>query len=112
MNKATVLILLSALIIGVFPSTAMCQSTNASEASSQSQVPQGWEKEFQDVCSKTQDSMILKQDELKALIARCDALKPKIEKLDETRRKVYLKRLDQCRGLYAYVLESKQSEKK
>jgi hypothetical protein len=49
---------------------------------------------------------------LKSLIQRCDTLEPKIEKLDDTRRKVYLRRLKQCRGLYAYVLESKNNDKK
>jgi len=45
-------------------------------------------------------------------VQRCDALEPRIEKLDESRRKVYSRRLKQCRGLYAYVLESKNNEKK
>jgi len=56
--------------------------------------------------------MTLLLEELASLIDRCDALRPKIEKLDETPKKVYLKRLRMCRGLYVYVLESKQSEKK
>jgi len=46
-------------------------------------------------------------DELKSLVGRCDALKPRIEKLEETQRKVYLKRLQMCRDLLAFVLESK-----
>ena len=64
------------------------------------------------MCSKTTDAMSLSIDELKSLIQRCDTLEPKIEKLDDTRRKVYLRRLKQCRGLYAYVLESKNNDKK
>lgn len=75
-------------------------------------TPEAWQKEFEDVCSKTQDAMIFSVEELKTLVQRCDALEPKIEKLDETRRKVYLKRLRQCRGLFAYVLESKAKAKK
>jgi hypothetical protein len=71
-----------------------------------------WRKEFDDVCSKTEDSTTLSLEELAALIARCDALRPQIEKLEETPKKVYLKRLGTCRGLYAYVLEYKQNEKK
>jgi len=66
-----------------------------------------WKKEFEDICSKTQDSMSFTPDELKSLVARCDALKPRIEKLEETQRKVYLKRLQMCRDLLAFVLESK-----
>jgi hypothetical protein len=48
--------------------------------------------------------------ELRHLIARCDALKPRIEKLDEPQRKVTLKRLQMCRDLYAYVLEAKENQ--
>jgi hypothetical protein len=65
--------------------------------------------EFDDVCSRTQDSMLLSKDELKELVRRCDALVPKLAKLDETRRKVYARRLEQCRGLFAYVLDSKKN---
>jgi len=86
------------------------------QASSSSTQPtatqEGWRKEFDDICSKTQDAMTFSKEELTALISRCDALKPKIEKLDETRKKVYLERLRMCRGLYAYVLESKEKNDK
>ncbi len=71
-----------------------------------------WRKEFNDVCSKTQDAMTFSQEELSELIRRCDALMPQIQKLDETRKKVYLGRLRMCRGLYAYVLDSRKNEKK
>ncbi len=71
-----------------------------------------WQKEFDDICSKTQDAMIFSQEELASLIARCDALRPQIEKLDETRKKVYLGRLRMCRGFYANVLDAKRTEKK
>ncbi len=67
-----------------------------------------WRNEFDDVCSKTQDAMIFTSDELKDLAARCDRLKPILEKLDEPQRKVYLKRLRSCRDLYLFVLESRK----
>jgi hypothetical protein len=70
-----------------------------------------WQKEFDELCSRTQDAMSYSQEQLAALVQRCDALMPQLEKLEETRKKVYLKRLKTCRGLYAYVLESKKSEK-
>jgi len=73
---------------------------------------EAWQKEFDDVCSKTQDAMTFSPEELVALIQRCDALLPQIEKLDDTRKKVYAGRLRRCRGLYAYVLDSKRNEKK
>ena len=66
-----------------------------------------WKTEFEDICSKTQDSMAFTPDELKRLVDRCEALKPRIEKLDETQRKVYLKRLQMCRDHLVFVIESK-----
>ncbi len=79
----------------------------------QAQTPRaGWQKEFDDVCSKTDDAMTFSQDELSDLVRRCDTLLPQIDKLDESRKKVYSGRLRMCRGLYAYVLEAKRNEKK
>jgi hypothetical protein len=75
-------------------------------------VQLSWLREFHDVCSRTQDAMTFSQQELTALIQRCDALLGKTTKLDDTQKKVYLGRLRMCRGLYAYVLESKRDEKK
>jgi hypothetical protein len=65
-----------------------------------------WKTEFDDLCSKTDDSPSLAKDEVKNLIVRCDALKPRIEKLEESPRKVYLKRLQACRDLFVFALES------
>ncbi len=83
-----------------------------SSAAQANPAQESWRKEFDDVCSKTQDAMTFSQEELTNLIRRCDALLPQIEKLDETRKKVYLGRLRMCRGLYAYVLDSRKNEKK
>ena len=83
-----------------------------SSASQAKPAQESWQKEFDDVCSKTQDAMTFSQEELADLIRRCDALQPQIEKLDESRKKVYLGRLRMCRGLYAYVLDAKKNEKK
>ncbi len=66
-----------------------------------------WKAEFESVCSRTQDSMSFEADELRALVDRCDKLKSRIEQLDETQKKVYLKRLQMCRELFAFVLESR-----
>jgi hypothetical protein len=73
---------------------------------------EAWKKEFDDVCSKTTDSMALDTVALTALIARCDKLKPVIESLEESPRKVYGKRLEGCRNLLVFVLEFKKSEVK
>jgi hypothetical protein len=73
---------------------------------------ESWRTEFDNICAKTEDAMTLSEEELADLIRRCDALQPQIQKLDESRRKVYLERLRKCRGLYAYVLDAKKKEKK
>jgi len=54
--------------------------------------------------------MAFSVEELRSLVDRCDALKPRIEKLDEPQRKVTLKRLQMCRDLYAFVLEMKEKK--
>jgi hypothetical protein len=69
-----------------------------------------WKKEFDDVCSKTQDAMQFTDDELRSLVDRCDKLKPLIEGLDETQKKVYLKRLAMCRNLFEFMLKSRQKK--
>ncbi len=69
-----------------------------------------WKADFDDICAKTQDAMALTPEELTALIGRCDRLRPKIEKLDDSTSKVYLKRLQMCRDLYAFVLGSKSAK--
>ncbi len=66
-----------------------------------------WKAEYEDICSNTENPMPLTAEELQRLIDRCDKLKPRIEKLDETTAKVYLKRLKMCRELFVFVLESK-----
>ena len=79
-------------------------------SAAQTKAREAWRKEFDDVCSKTEDAMTFSQDELTDLIRRCDALLPQVEKLDESRKKVYTGRLRMCRGLYAYVLDSKKHD--
>jgi len=68
----------------------------------------GWRKEFEEVCARTQDAMTLSTSELRSLVERCDILKPALEALGGSEGKVYVKRLLACRNLYAYVLESRQ----
>jgi hypothetical protein len=69
-----------------------------------------WRQEFEDVCSVTQDAMALSIEELNSLIKRCDALKSRLEKLDESTRKVYIRRLQRCRDLYLFVIDSKRQK--
>ncbi len=67
-----------------------------------------WQREFEAVCSQTDDAMDLTKDQLTQLIDRCDRLKPIIQKQDEIQRRVYLRRLDRCQALYKFMLESKE----
>jgi len=67
-----------------------------------------WKKEFEEICSRTDDAMSFSKEQLKDLIARCDKLKPTIGALDESTKKVYLRRLQMCRDFLAFVLESKE----
>lgn len=69
---------------------------------------QDWRKEFEAICARTQDAMALPTPELEDLVARSDRLLPVIEKLGETERKVYGRRLRACRDLFAYVLETRR----
>ena len=71
-------------------------------------APEGWRKEFDEVCGRTQDAMSLATDELRALVRRCDALKPAMDALGETERKVASRRLRECRNLYQFVLDSRE----
>jgi len=71
---------------------------------------EGWRKEFDEICSKTENAMAFSVEELRSLVDRCDALKPGIEKLEEPQRKVTLKRLQMCRDLYAFILDMKENK--
>lgn len=65
-----------------------------------------------DICSNTDDIMSFSRDRLIIRLQRGEKLKPVIETLEETPRKVYLKRLQKCLDLYSFVLESKAADKK
>lgn len=69
-----------------------------------------WLPEFEEICGKTQDAGSMTTEELKAVVAKCDRVKSLIENSDNPQKKVYLFRLDKCRKLFVFMLES--SEKK
>lgn len=74
------------------------------------QAQEEWRAELETLCARTEDAMTFSREELKALVERCDKLKPRIEALDETARKVYGKRLQMCRDFYHFMLENKKAE--
>jgi len=108
-----IIISVSALIMLLAGAFAYHQpeGTRAFPALSVACAGDDWNTEFEDVCSKSQDAMAYSEDELKALVDRCDKLKPAIEKLEGTKKKVYLKRLQMCRDLFVFTLESKKKER-
>ncbi len=100
------LVLATVFMWAVFPAAGLKFLDSPSVAA----ADEDWKKEFDDLCAKTQDAMAYSPDELKGFIDRCDKLKPKIEALDETQRKVYMKRLQRCRDLFSFTLESKEAK--
>jgi len=89
-----------AVALSVLTGTLLCPLPAACAANAQ----EDWKVEFDDICAKTDVVAALKQPELKGLIERCDRLKPRIEKLDESAAKVYLRRLRTCRELFVFML--------
>lgn len=71
-----------------------------------------WHAAFEAACSKTDIAMSLSEDELLTLIQECKRIELEIRKLEETERKVYLRRLQMCQNLYLFVLETKKNEEK
>lgn len=65
-----------------------------------------WEKDLHEICSNTQNAMSMSQDELKAMIGKCDDLRPDLEKLEPKRAKIMLRKLNRCRDLYFFMIES------
>ena len=82
------------------------QSVYVSEALSAESAEQ-WRVEFDTICGQTDNAADMTVNDLKKALEKCDALKPKIEALEATPRKVYLKRLQMCRNLFTYLLEGK-----
>jgi len=73
---------------------------------------EAWRTDFDAACAQSNEAMALPMPELKRLIEQCDRLQKIIEKQEETVRKVYLRRLQMCRNLYVFVLETRMQEQK
>ena len=74
-------------------------------------APASWKAEFDEICGQTDNAMEFSVDELRSLLLRCEKLKPVIQKLPAQERKFYSGRLESCRKLYAFVLETHEKEK-
>lgn len=69
-----------------------------------------WKETFNELCGKTQNAMAYSPEELRDFIADSDALFIDIDRLREPARTIYRKRLKRCKGLFVYVLESKEKK--
>jgi hypothetical protein len=69
---------------------------------------ESWRQELEELCSRTNDAIAFTAEELRTFVEKCDRLKPRIEALDESSRKVYGKRLRMCRDFYQFMAESKK----
>lgn len=67
---------------------------------------ESWRAEFDRLCGKTEQSMDLPVAELRELVERCEKLRPRIEASGDPQAKVYVKRLEACRKVFAFVIES------
>lgn len=73
---------------------------------------ESWRAEFDDICGRTEQSMTMTLEELKALVVRCDKLKQEIEAMEIPQKSIILKRLEKCRKLFGYMVEVKENEQK
>jgi hypothetical protein len=92
----------------LFTQTAL--SAEAVAATAGDGNDRNWEKEFQAICSRTDDAMMLSISELKDFISRCDGLKERIGALPEPSRKIHLRRLHMCRDLFVFTLDTRSKE--
>ena len=105
MNRSVAIIsLLLALALGL-PGGGLLQPSAAAGAD------EPWRVELESVCGQADAGVDLPVAELKSLLKRCDDLLPQLEALEPTPRKVYLKKLQMCRKLLAFLLESKENKK-
>ena len=93
MTRTSTWLLLFSLLVPVVVATLPAPVPAAEGKDTQKKdpppAPQDWKKEFEEICAKTQDAMSLADDVLTTLVKRCDDLKPTIDNLPETERKVY-----------------------
>ena len=98
------------MMLAAFSPSSFFDGSPVSSLGVQEAHAQEWKDEFDDICGKTTNAMSLSPEELKALIDRCKKLRVTIEQLEESQKKVYLKRLSLCQDLFSYVLQSKEKD--
>lgn len=73
---------------------------------------EAWRNTFENICSKVDVSQTLSITELEALIAQSDKLTPEIQKSEDPSKKVYLRRLKNCRSMFEFAIDTKKTEGK
>ncbi len=102
--------LLSTVKVGISP--LMLAGMLAAAPLSPVFAAEAWQAAFEDICSKVDASGSLSTKELSALIERADKLVPEIQASNDPAKKVYLRRLKNCRSMYEFMIETnKKSEK-
>jgi hypothetical protein len=74
-------------------------------AGASASAEEAWRTEFDRLCGKSEESMSLRPEELRELVARCEKLRPAIEASASPQKNVYLKRLEACRKVFVFVIE-------
>ena len=69
---------------------------------------ESWRETFDRLCGVTDQATNFSDEELKALIADCDALIRELKTLDVPKKKLYLFRIKKCRNLFQFVLDSRK----
>ncbi len=109
-NCVAVVVGLTVAVAGALPAGLVAFSP-ASPANAQG-CADDWRLEFNDICSDDDYAMEFTIDELKQRVSRCEYLRPRIEALSGTQKKVYLKRLQSCRNLFIFVIQAKELKAK
>jgi hypothetical protein len=68
-------------------------------------------REFAEICADSTNGGSLGKEQLQSYLARCDKLEARIEKLEDTDRRFYLRRLKSCRDLYQFMLDTAEKNK-
>ena len=73
------------------------------------QSSENWKDSFEDICSKVDISSTLSVKELDSLIERTDKLVPEIQRSEDPAKKVYLRRLKNCRSMFEFSIDTKKN---
>jgi len=103
-NTSVVTTRIAQLLTGL---TLACLFTLAIASAAQS--GENWKESFEEICSKVDVSSTLSIKELEALIARADKLVPEIQKSEDPAKKVYLRRLKNCRSMFEFSIDTSKN---